>query len=50
MTARPMTPVPKTATVEPFFTFAVFSTAPHPAPGALLDIELVRLDSIIMCM
>ncbi len=31
MTARPMTPRPNTATVEPSFTFAVFLTAPQPA-------------------
>ena len=30
MAERPMPPAPKTATVEPGSTFAVFSTAPTP--------------------
>ena len=50
MTARPITPAPKTATVAPLCTLAVFSTAPHPVSlRAVYHYQLLSHNSIV-CM
>lgn len=41
LTASPMVPRPKTATIEPGSTFAVFQTAPRPRESKLYSVKNV---------
>ena len=50
MTARPITPAPKTATVAPLRTLAVFSTAPHPVSLRAVNHDQLLAHNSMVCI